>query len=103
MERRREQEGAAVAEEKIRTHDPTSRAKEKDYERSDLESVLRVREWRNWDEMLEWLRNEGDKHRRLTPGEVEHMVEDIERARQRGARFEPDPEHLWRELKQQPA
>ncbi|HEV7898031.1 MAG TPA: hypothetical protein VGP31_09340 [Planosporangium sp.] len=87
-------------EEKIRIDDPASREKQKDYGRSDLESVLRVREWRNWDEMLEWLRTEGDKHRRLTPGEVSSMVGDIERARQRGAQFKPDVEYLWRELKQ---
>jgi hypothetical protein len=86
--------------EDIRIDDPASRLTEKDYERSDLESVMRVREWHNWDELLQWLRKEGDKHRRLTPGEVRHMVEDAERARERGARFEPDADYLWRELKQ---
>jgi hypothetical protein len=86
-------------DESIRTDDPTSREMEKEYDRSDLESVLRVREWSNWDELLEWLRNEGDKHRRLTPGEVRNMVADMERARQRGAQFMPDVDQLWRELK----
>jgi hypothetical protein len=62
--------------------------------------VLRVREWRDWDELLEWLRNEGDKHRRLTPGEVRNMVGDIERGRQRGVQFQPDARYLWRELRQ---
>jgi hypothetical protein len=87
-------------EQNIRIDDPASRGMQKDYGLSDLESVLRVREWRNWDELLEWLRNEGDKHRRLTPGEVRNMVEDIERARQRGVQFQPDAQYLWRELKQ---
>jgi hypothetical protein len=84
----------------IRIDDPTSRGMQKEYGVSDLESVLRVREWQNWDELLQWLRTEGDKHRRLTPGEVRNMVEDIERARRRGVQFQPDAQYLWRELKQ---
>ncbi|GAA1795225.1 hypothetical protein HC028_18240 [Planosporangium flavigriseum] len=87
-------------EENIRIHDPASGATQKEYDASDLESVLRVREWRNWDEVIQWLRTEGDNHRRLTPGEVRNMVADMERARQRGVQFKPDAQYLWRELKQ---
>jgi hypothetical protein len=79
----------------IKTHDPASRATEKDYTASDVESVMRVRQWRDWDEVISWLREEGDDHRRLTPGEVKHMVEDFTRLKEQGAPFTTDPQQLY--------
>jgi hypothetical protein len=86
-------------EQNIRVHDPASSAKEKDYDRSDVEHLMRVRDWRGWEELENWLRESGDDDRRLTPGEVRRLAEDVARARQRGAEFSTDPERLWQELR----
>jgi hypothetical protein len=80
----------------IKIHDPASRAKDKQYEESDLEHVLRRREWRGWDELISWLREEGDDDRRLTPGEVKHMVEDLSRLKEKGVQFTNDPQALYK-------
>jgi hypothetical protein len=79
----------------IKIHDPASRAMEKDYEESDLQHVLRRQEWKNWDEVISWLREEGDNDRRLTPGEVKHMVQDLSRVKEQGEPFTKDAHQIF--------
>jgi hypothetical protein len=79
----------------IKVHDPSG-AKEKMYEESDLEHVLRRRDWQNWDELISWLREEGDNDRRLTPGEVKHMVQDLNRLKEQGRPFTKDAQDLYK-------
>jgi hypothetical protein len=81
--------------EQFNVHDPASRAKEKQYDESDVKLVLGMREWKNWDELISWLREEGDNYRRLTPGEVKHMVEDFTRLKEQGVQFTTDPHQLF--------
>jgi hypothetical protein len=79
----------------IKIHDPASKAKEKQYEETDLAHVLGRRDWRDWDELISWLREQGDNDRRLTPGEVKHMVEDLSRLKEQGVPFTKDPHTLY--------
>lgn len=79
----------------IKVHDPTSRAKDEDYKEDDVEQVMRKREWRDWDEVISWLREQGDADRRLTPGEVKHMVEDFTRLKEQGVPFTRDAHKLY--------
>ena len=88
-----------MGKEEIRISDPTSQAMEKDYDESDVEHVLRVRDWRSWDELISWLRAEGDDDNELTPGEVRHMVEDFQRLKERGVEFTTDPITVYNEAK----
>jgi hypothetical protein len=88
-----------MADDNVRVHDPTSRAQDKDYDQSDVEHLVRVRDWHDWDELLDWLRREGDDDKRLTPGEVRALVRDAERARDRRAPFSLDVDRLWTELR----
>lgn len=71
----------------------------KDYEQSDVEHLMRVRQWRSYPEMIGWLERDGDADPRLTPGEVKHLVEDLSRLHQRRTHFIADPGELYRELK----
>jgi hypothetical protein len=79
----------------IKIHDPASRAKDKMYEESDLEHVMRRKDWQNWDELISWLREEGDNDRRLTPGEVKHMVEDLTRLKEQKVPFTKDAHAIY--------
>lgn len=83
----------------MQLYDPNSREMQKDYEQSDVAHVLRKREWHSYDEMIRWLDKEGDNDRRLTPGEVSHMVEDLTRLKKSKREFISDPDQLYRELK----
>lgn len=88
-----------VAEqENVEVHDPTSQAKHKEYDRSDVEHVVGLRDWRDWDELLDWLRQEGDDDNELTPGEVRNLAQDVEAAKQRGAQFDANTDSVWSEL-----
>lgn len=78
---------------------PRGGLREKDYDRSDVEHLMRKRDWRDYDQMIAWLRQQGDADNRLTPGEVHHLVDDLSRVKQRGAGFITDPAQLYRELK----
>jgi hypothetical protein len=80
----------------VKIHDPASRETQKQYTESDVESVLREREWRDWNEVISWLREQGDNHRRLTPGEVRAMVEDFTRLKDQGAPFTTDPQEIFK-------
>lgn len=82
----------------IRVHDPTSQEKQKEYDRSDVEHVMRVQDWNDWSELEKWLRTSGDNDNELTPGEVRHLAQDVARARYRGAEFRPEVEQVWQEL-----
>jgi hypothetical protein len=83
----------------MKVHNPASSAKEKDYEQSDVEMLLRKGEWRNYDDMIKWLQEEGDGYRKFTPGEVGHMIDDLSRLRQKGAKFITDSGQLYQEMK----
>jgi hypothetical protein len=83
--------------EDIKVHDPASKEQEKQpYDERELEKVLRMRQWRNWDEVISWLRDEGDKDRRLTPGEVRQMVEDLNRLKEQSVPLDADPHEIYK-------
>lgn len=83
----------------MKLEDPNSDRMQKDYEPSDVAHVLRKREWHNYDEMIKWLEQEGDNDRRLAPGEVSHMIQDLSKLKQRKAQFITEPDRLYQELK----
>lgn len=83
----------------MKTHDPASKATEKDYEVTDIERLMGKREWKSYDEVIKWLQEEGDADRRFTPGEVRHMIEDFSRMRDSKKPMPQDPEKLFQELK----
>lgn len=83
----------------MKTHDPASQAKEKDYDVTDVERLMGKREWKSYDEVIKWLEKEGDADRRFTPGEVRHMIEDFSRLRDSKKPFSNDPQKLFQELK----
>jgi hypothetical protein len=72
---------------------------DKDYEQSDVKHLLKVRRWRGYDEMIDWLRRDGDADSKLTPSEVGHLVDDLSRLRHSGTAFITDPTRLYDELK----
>lgn len=82
----------------INVTDPTSEAKDEQYDRSDVKHVLNKREWHSWQELVRWLRDEGDQDNELTPGEVRHLVEDFDRLDQRGVRYSTDVDQVYRHL-----
>jgi hypothetical protein len=83
--------------EDIKVHDPHSREKEKrPYADGDVKNVMEGRQFKNWDDFLEFLKRQGDAVRGVTPGELKQMVEDFTRLKEQGAPFTND----WRELYQ---
>ncbi|SDZ39932.1 hypothetical protein SAMN05444365_11332 [Micromonospora pattaloongensis] len=83
----------------MKLSDPTSRKKDKDYDQSDVEHLLRKRPWHSYDQMVNWLKEEGDEDRRFTPGEVERMIADLSRLQERRVPFTKDPDRLCHEMK----
>jgi DNA primase catalytic subunit len=83
----------------MKIHDPSSQAMQKDYEVSDIERLMSKRDWKNYDEVITWLQKEGDEDRRFTPGEVQRMIDDFSRARDKRVDFVRDPEQLHQKLK----
>lgn len=73
----------------------TSQKKGKDYDQSDIEHLLRVSEWSSWAEIVDWLRREGDSDSKLTPSEVEYMVDDFERLQRQGEPYTDDPQQMY--------
>ena len=72
---------------------------QKDYDQSDVAQVLRKANPRNFNEMIRWLRQEGDNDRRLTSSEVAKMIEDASKVKARKKEFINDPGQLYREMK----
>jgi RNA polymerase-interacting CarD/CdnL/TRCF family regulator len=72
---------------------------QKDYDASDVQHLLRIQQWRNYDEMIKWLRREGNNDNELTPGEVNHLIDDLSRIKQRGTEMISEPNQLYKELK----
>jgi hypothetical protein len=77
----------------------TSDRSQKDYDESDVAQVLRKANPQNFDEMLRWLRQQGDNDRRLTASEVEKMADDVSKVKQRKKEFINDPARLYQEMK----
>jgi len=77
----------------------TSREKEKDYDRSDLEALMRRNEgWRNWDDPIRWLKQNGDASNEFTPGEVRNMVQDFEELKNKGVPFTPNADQIAQQV-----
>jgi hypothetical protein len=72
---------------------------QKNYDESDVAQVLRKANPRNFNEMIRWLRQEGDNDRRLTSSEVAMMIEDASKVKARKKEFINDPGQLYREMK----
>ena len=83
----------------MKTHDPASKATEKDYDITDIERLMSKREWKSYDEMIKWLQQEGDADRRFTPGEVRHMIDDFTRLQKSKTKFISDAQQLFPMLK----
>jgi hypothetical protein len=83
----------------MKIHDPASQAMQKDYDVTDIERLMGKRDWKNYDDVIKWLKKEGDEDRRFTPGEVQHMIDDFSRARDKGIDFSQEPEQLCKKLK----
>jgi hypothetical protein len=83
----------------VSVHDRRAGGADKDYEQSDVKHLLKIRRWRSYDEIIDWLRREGDADSRLTPSEVGHLVDDLSRLRRRRSEFITDSTRLYQELK----
>lgn len=83
----------------MKIHDPASQAMQKDYDVTDIERLMGKKDWKSYDDVIGWLKKSGDEDRRFTPGEVQHMIDDFSRVRDRGMDFVRDPEKLCDQLK----
>jgi RNA polymerase-interacting CarD/CdnL/TRCF family regulator len=83
----------------MKLEDPQSNRMEKDYEESDVAHILRKYKFGNLQEMIQWLEREGDNDRRLAPGEVSRMIQDLQKVQQRKAEFSTDPHRLYEEMR----
>lgn len=83
----------------MKLEDPHSKQMQKDYEQSDIQRLMGKREWHSYDEIINWLKKEGDNDRRFTPGEVRHMIDDFGKLKSRKAQFITEPGKLYQELK----
>lgn len=72
---------------------------QKDYEISDIERLMGKRDWKSYDEVISWLKKEGDADRRFTPGEVQYMISDLSQMRDSKQKFIQDPEQLYQKMK----
>lgn len=77
----------------------TTRTGEKDYEVSDVKHLMRLRSWKNYNEIISWLKRDGTADSKLTPSEVDFLVADLSRLKQQGTEFITDPARLHDELK----
>lgn len=77
----------------------TNRKVEKDYDASDVKHLLDVQSWKNYDEMIGWLKRKGYNDNELTPGEVDYLLQDLNRLKDRKAGFISDPDQLCDALK----
>lgn len=77
----------------------TSRNTTKDYDVSDVEHLMRVRPWKSYNEMTDWLERDGYDDNELTPGEVDHLRQDLDGVMKRKTEFISDPDRLYKELK----
>jgi len=66
-----------------------------DYQESDMESAYRRGDWHSWQELVRWLEQKGEEHKRLTPGETVAMVEDLRSLMQSGTPFTKDPNRAY--------
>ena len=80
-------------------HDQRAGGTDKDYEQSDVKHLMKVRRWHSYDEIIDWLRREGDADSKLTPYEVGHLVDDLSRLRRQQTEFITDSTRLYHELK----
>lgn len=85
----------------VQIHDPASRAKEKQpYGERDLEKIMQMRQWRNWDELINFVRKQGDSVPGVKPGEAKQMVEDFGRLKQQGAQVSANPHEIYQQAQQ---
>lgn len=66
-----------------------------DYGEGDVKAVLSRGDWRNWNEIIQWLDKKGEQDNELTPGEVIAMREDMQHLREQGASFTSDPSRVF--------
>lgn len=70
------------------------------YAVSDVEVVFRRNPGaRDWDDLIEWLREEGEGDNELRADEVNHMIGDFERLKDRGTAFTTDAQRVHDELR----
>ncbi|HEX5595426.1 MAG TPA: hypothetical protein VFX61_05285 [Micromonosporaceae bacterium] len=77
----------------------TTRNTTKDYDASDVKHLMDVKSWKNYDEMIAWLKRDGYDDNELTPGEVDHLLQDLNRIKQKKTEFITDPDRLCDTLK----
>lgn len=62
-----------------------------DYEPGDMRTVFRRGQWRNWNDAIKWLQENGERDNELTPGETIALVEDLRSLAEAKAPFTMDP------------
>jgi len=62
-----------------------------DYEQGDMKTVFRRGQWRNWNDAIKWLQENGERDNELTPGETIALVEDLRSLAESKAPFTMDP------------
>ncbi|RJQ52315.1 MAG: hypothetical protein C4521_10600 [Actinobacteria bacterium] len=69
----------------------TSRDMMKDYDESDMQVLFRRGQWQSWRQAIDWLESQGLDDNELTPGEVKHMLEDLQQLERENVSFSSDP------------
>ena len=56
-----------------------------------MKTVFRRGQWRNWNDAIKWLQENGERDNELTPGETIALVEDLRSLAESKAPFTMDP------------
>jgi hypothetical protein len=83
----------------VKINETPNKSYERHYKQSDMEVLFRRGDWHNWDEAINWLKEDGEADNELTPGEVIAMKEDLEKLKKRGDKFTNDPAAVFRMVK----
>ncbi len=67
-----------------------------DYDQGDIKTLFRRGEWRNWQQGIKWLSENGERDNELTPGETIAMVEDLRSLADAGTPFTTDPTQAFK-------
>lgn len=66
------------------------------YRQSDVEVLFRRGNWRNWDDAIHWLEENGEADSELAPGEALALRADLMTLRDMGFKFIHKPDELYK-------
>jgi hypothetical protein len=66
-----------------------------DYEQGDMKAALQRGDWKNWQDLINWLEKQGEKDNELTPGETVAMVEDLRSVKVNKMQFTRDSKQAY--------